>query len=132
MVLNMVYRVRSANHVQATRKRDFDTRRLCRPDANKPITGSARPRLVASALWRASRASRTAMRMDNRYKIHGPSRIAVQFEKRRCEMNRQFLILVAALTAGIGVMALRAATANAQTTAASSGSSHRTAWGDPD
>jgi hypothetical protein len=47
-------------------------------------------------------------------------------------MNRQFLILVAALTAGIGVMASRAATANAQTTAASSGSSHRTAWGDPD
>src|SRR5262245_9433598 len=47
-------------------------------------------------------------------------------------MNRQFLIPVAALTAAIGVMAWPAATANAQTSAASSGSSHRTAWGDPD
>src|SRR5256712_1184774 len=45
-------------------------------------------------------------------------------------MTRRFLILVAALTAGIGVTASRAATA--QTSAASSGNSHRTSWGDPD
>jgi hypothetical protein len=47
-------------------------------------------------------------------------------------MNHRFLVLMGVLAAGIGVVAVLAATANAQTATSSSGSAPRTPWGDPD